>query len=153
MSALDFAAQYGSYLAIPLLLICGSNPRLCCREGNTALHSLIACVDDAKILVALLNMLITAGANIHATDTAGRLVLFYACYFSAKLEDPCAVVNLLLDRGCKTDINQKLGNGSELLVELCGPVTLASLCVIKLLLDNGANPHAKDSQGLTPSSV
>ena len=126
---LMFAAQNGNLEIVKLLLERGANVNAKNEIGSTVLM-----FADQSNNLEIIQLLLGKGANINAEDNNGLNALHYAARYSNSLE----IVKLLLESGVNVNAKSKKGNT---------PLMLAGrnenenyLNIVKLLLDNGANP-------------
>lgn len=89
--------------------------------------------------VAIVRLLLDRGANPNHSDNAGATALMLAISDEAK-------VRLLLDRGARVDVASKLSGRTPLLIACGRP---AAAAVVRLLLEKGADPKARDNKGET----
>jgi ankyrin repeat protein len=89
--------------------------------------------------VAIVRLLLDRGANPNHSDNAGATALIWAIPDEAK-------VRLLLERGARVDVKSKLSGRTPLLIASGRPGAAA---VVRLLLEKGADPKARDNKGET----
>jgi ankyrin repeat protein len=121
-----------------LLIKHGADINLRNNDGWTPL--MVACYYDRLIEAGLL---LQSGADVHCTDSHDRSALFFA----ARSVMSGSLVNLLLNYGADATHRDEL-HRSPLFCMLQSPYTTA----IKILLDAGVNPCARDVFGDTASS-
>jgi len=125
-TALMFAADNGNSALVKLLISKGANVDAKAKDGRTAL--LIAVNGEYFDIV---KALLDKGADVNAQDGKGNTALIRA------------------SQGCAPDAMEAVGEKSERPghAKRC-PKEMKSL--VKTLLDKGANPSAKNSDGFTP---
>jgi len=102
------------------------------RKDENGMTALFCAVEKGNL--ELVDLLLRSGANIHATDSQERSLLFYAVN--------AEVCGKLLKKG--VEIERKDENG---MTALFHAVEKGNLEFVDLLLRSGANIHARDSQG------
>jgi ankyrin repeat protein len=128
--ALDCRGTYSPNTPIAMeLLRYGANPNVLDRDGATPL---MLAVSASVVNRDLVEMLLRHGANVHARDRNGQTVLFYSN------SDP-ALTSRFLGLGVSPHARDADGK-----TPLFAARTTA---VAKLLVDRGADIHAKDSTG------
>ena len=110
------------------------------EDGQTPLIKASYFSNDVEVLQLMLG----AGANISARDDMGRTVLFGAI-FANKLDN----VRFFIQNGAS--VNARLLNDG--LTPLLAACEVASLEIVKLLLDSGAGVNTKDMHGYSPIMV
>jgi ankyrin repeat protein len=142
--ALMNAAMYGSAAAVRLLLARGADPNARNATGATAL--IWAAGDAVKA-----RMLVEAGADVNAQSGPGRTPLMVA----ASVAGNSATVRLLLDKGAKVDVRDRIdpmpvlfsgGGKGTALIEACRTGDLAT---VEMLLEAGADVNATDAKNGT----
>ncbi|KAE9375017.1 ankyrin [Stipitochalara longipes BDJ] len=153
---LHIAARYGNVSHIHWLIRKGANLLATDLEGRTALHCAAANNNDTA--VEILNLLISHGLSVFSKDDAGLTPLhntlywhsgpffpFYANGNVLRVQKFRAKIRLLLKK--KADLNAR---------DCCGNTVLHLACsqnnqfVVRLLLDEGADPDLKDFNGCKP---
>ncbi|GAQ81938.1 hypothetical protein KFL_000950140 [Klebsormidium nitens] len=86
-------------------------------------------------------LLLEAGANVHARDCNGYTALHHATSHHAQLD----LARLLLKHGADPNARNRFGNNA-----LMEPVMLNNFEACKLLYDAGADPDLEDFDGFTP---
>lgn len=91
--------------------------------------------------------LLSRGANLNARDRYGNTALIAAaCECAvATMNDAYDVVELLLEKG--SDVNAHSNDGTTALMNAAGG--FGGSAIVKLLLDHGADPKARDAQRKT----
>lgn len=110
------------------------------EDGQTPLIKASYFSNDVEVLQLMLD----AGANVGARDNMGRTVLF-AAIFANKLDN----VRFFIQNGASVNA-RLLNNGLTPLLAAC---EMASLEIVKLLLDAGAGINTKDTYGYSPIMV
>lgn len=87
-------------------------------------------------------MLIQNGADIHQQSTDGKFPLFLSV--SSKGDK---MLEMLLEKGAKTDINKKINNG---VTPLHSAICISDIKKINILLYHGASINIPDNEGNTP---
>lgn len=133
--ALVHAAQYGDVAVVRRLLEMGANVNAKCGAGFTALHRSLRDTPNREVY----DLLIAAGADIHARDESEETPLAYAAQGTHAPEQPLRneLVRDLLARGAHAE--GEIGTKA-----IAGRVADAGL--VKLLLERGAKP---DEAGLS----
>ncbi len=107
------------------------------KRGWTPLMA--ACIQGSREIVEIL---LRAGACITESDPCGAIALSAACISKTKDRD---VVKMLLCHGA--DPKYVLPNGNTVLHCACDSSVPE---VVKCLIEAGANPHARNTAGMTP---
>jgi ankyrin repeat protein len=130
--ALFQALQKSDGAAVKRLLDGGSDPNARDANGTTALMTavLFAGADSVKLLL-------DRGADVNATNTAGATALMWALPDLAKSR-------LLVAAGANVNARAKNTDRTPLLIAATYP---GSVPVLQLLLDHGADIHAKERRG------
>lgn len=99
----------------------------------------------------IVKFLLRRGSNVNATDKYGNTALIAAaCECAlATMNSAYDVVKALLEKG--SDVNARSQDGTTPLMNAAGGFGDAS--IVKLLLDHGADPMAKDNLGKTALSL
>lgn len=167
-TALVIAAKYGRSQTVQLLIDSGANVNAKTESSETALF--FAAKDDKT--VDIVQLLLDNNTDINATSTFGSPLIV------AAEKGAVAVLQLLLDRGANTEVNDgcdysalhyaakynQVGSAKVLLdnqaaieaLDSAGNTALiiAALVgsgdVVKLLLEKGANIDVKGDKGYTP---
>jgi ankyrin repeat protein len=154
-TALITAAGGGHVDIVKELLAAGASVKAANHEHGTALMA-AALYDDEK----LIKLLLDAGADVNAKDQEGETALFNAVRYGH-----LGVVKLLLDAGADPNISNQLpakspDSGYTPLMYAAkrglaptGPSVQDWLAIVKALLDKGAKPDTRSSQGATALSV
>lgn len=147
---------------LDLVLDCinkGANPNAKSPDGTTFL--MVACMTKQHPLV--IEALIKAGADVHATNESGFTALFGACQPFDDVTKQLAnevlridSINILLQAGA--DINHQTGEGPDpddrFERSYLTPLQLAagpdSVKVVEFMLANGSNPNMSDGLKRTP---
>jgi uncharacterized protein len=137
VTSLMLAAARGNVASLEAILRTGANPEFRNKWGDTALLYAARTGSRDKVL-ALLN----AGASIDAVNQSGQSALWLA--FENDPVEP-DLIALLLGRGAKFDQADTVSRVTPLM----RAAGRGSAACVKLLLSAGANPGAKDSDGLT----
>lgn len=119
-----------------MLLNFGANPRLTTGNGESALT--LACMQENSDIC---ERLIIAKANVNELDLHQRTPLLKA----ARHNSNSKILELLLKHHAKPDIADEEGNTPLHFAAQRGTKDLA-----KFLLDLGANPYMRNSQGFVP---
>lgn len=128
-TVLHYAVQGSSTALVKLLLEKGLDPNVRNEAGCAPLHfaSIYGRADNAEALLA-------KGADPKAVDDVGRQPLHCAAY------------------GMGRRFDYQAGASSEG-KKIVGDMTQGRLRIVKMLLDRGADPNAKDAKGNTPLSL
>jgi len=133
---------------IKRLLDKGANPNTIDEKGWRVL-SQAANLPSTDVV----QLLLTAGANVNATDKDGTTPLMHAACADRRFKETVEAyrlrnLNVLLQNGA--DVNTKNNRG---LSALHYAARLGVPSVNKLLLEAGANPTAKTNDGKTPADM
>jgi hypothetical protein len=143
---LDVCAE-GDDQVVGMLIDGGAHLDITDRRGCTPLHR--ACYNGRGSIVT---MLIDGGAALNVTDIDGYTPLHRACQWGHE-----SVVTMLIDGGA--DINVTNGRGCTPLHAVCSVVVYrnriyeALLEIIRVLILNGADTQARDSQSRLPVEI
>ena len=142
-SQLHIAAEYGLRDIAELLLDHGMDPDIKDRDGSTPLHL------AAFRSLPTIELLLQRGASINAQNHAGQTALHYCvrgCW------EPCdyytETLSCLLKSGISLDITDSVGRTS---LHIAANRGLQS--AVRLMVEKGADRHAKDSEGRTALQV
>jgi ankyrin repeat protein len=119
---------------VKVLLQAGADPNIPGRQGVTALMS---CCYRFDFQPELLQRLLDAGADVHATDERGTTVMDVAVQ-----SETVEMVEMLVAAGA--DVN------AGAVLPLSAASAFEDTVVLQALLTAGADVNAKDSQGHTP---
>lgn len=117
----------------------GADVNLKCESGMTALM-LAMNPNSEKDSLAIATSILDAGADVNANSGGGNTALMEAGH-----KGLTKVVELLLQRGAKLDIQNKYGETALIVSSLEG----AEPGVVKALLEAGANKDLADVDGFT----
>lgn len=138
-SALDMAADRGFRGTVEVLLEHGANVEGSPNRSQTPLHAAAR-----KGHTEVVKLLLEAGADVNATDFQGATPLH-------STSSP-PVVTLLLDHSA--DIHAKTKHSDFPVQHGMTPLALAvqqsNLVLVRLLVERGADPTARNESGLTP---
>jgi ankyrin repeat protein len=140
---LDAAARGGDPDTIRFLIDHGADIGARTKSRYTALYGAASWPDNAANVSLLLD---------HGADPKTRVEIFglaadvFTPVMAAAMRGDAAALKPLLDRGA--DVNVQGGDFGR--TALLMATTTGREDVVKLLLDKGANPHAKDRLGNTP---
>mmetsp|Transcript_38752 Transcript_38752/g.52600 ORF Transcript_38752/g.52600 Transcript_38752/m.52600 type:complete len:143 (-) Transcript_38752:157-585(-) len=124
---------------VKLLLKFGASPRVTTCRGESSLT--LACMQEN---LEICERLIVAAANVNEVDAHKRTPLLKAARHNSKDE----ILQLLLKNGAKPDIADEEGNTPLHFAAIRGTKEVA-----KFLMNLGANPYARNNQGLVPYEV
>ncbi|XP_019727470.1 ankyrin repeat domain-containing protein 50 [Hippocampus comes] len=142
-TALRSAARGGHGEAVRLLLDAGADVDGCDAEGRTALRAAAWGGHEETVLI-----LLDYGAQVNKADRKGRTPLIAAAYMGHR-----EVVEVLLDHKARVDLADRDGRTALSVAALCVPAAAGrrgSGKVASLLLERGANPGHRDTDGMTP---
>jgi Ankyrin repeats (3 copies)/Ankyrin repeat len=142
-SLLHYAAWYGNYSCVELLLGLGINASVPDKHGVTPLHW---CVDDPSFSpdrAKSIQLLVANGASLEEKSEFGDTPLFFACAFGC----PESTEFLLSIGANKSAANN---HGDTPLHIAAHSEKAESACK---LLDNGADLLARNADGITPVDV
>ena len=135
-SALQTASSYNHPEVVKLLIDHGADIEHKDYAGNTALN-----LAAAEGRIETVKLLVEAGANIHTKNSGGWTPLMHAC-----LQGRAETVQFFLEKGANA--NDKAENERNI-TALMLAADAGSVDKIKLLLEFGADPFAKDDVDLT----
>jgi ankyrin repeat protein len=145
MTALMYAARTASFEAISVLISMGSSVRDQDTDGCDALLWLLRCLPCTQTFrhpdyLQSVYLLLESGADVNLRESDGFTPILLT------LRDDCeAVAEALLLHGANpNEVFQSLGTTA--LMEACHQ---GCVKIVKLLLDQGADPLAKDHDGHT----
>jgi ankyrin repeat protein len=144
---LHWAAEFGNIGVVELLLRLGAKATVTDSWGMTPLHAtaqgaLGGCVE---IAMALLN----SGAKVNAVDHGNDTPLIWAARHQS-----LDLVNLLLTRGAKVQVRNRLGNTSlHSAIARPNEDAINSMLIVERLLDAGADINARNENSETPLVV
>lgn len=145
--ALSYAAAAAQPDLVRLLLRRGGNAKTHDREGETALMSAIAGGESPQ-LTQTLALLLDAGADANAQKTSGSHIGLTALMWAATDTHSSDDVRLLLAHGANVNLRQPDG-----WTALMAAAEFGTPEIVRMLLDRGADPTAKNAQGDTPLSL
>ena len=123
-----------------LLLQNGADTETRYGDGTTLLHRQVCCNCLWRV-----QLLLEKGADVEARTTDGRTPLFLAVEYGY-----IEVVKLLIERRANINTRTRSENTPlHVAAKNYGP----SVLLVKLLLEHGANPIAKNDSGLTPKDI
>jgi ankyrin repeat protein len=117
----------------------GKNVNIKNKENVTLLH-----VAAQSGNVEIIKLLLDAGANVNAKDKRGKTPLLMTDVDEEK--DLLEILKLFIAKGVDVNIQYKDENNQTLLMLACDDDNLEA---VKILLEAGANPNLKDSEGET----
>ena len=135
----DAGLVWGHDATVEKLLDLGAAVNVCRKDGATPLH-LAAGLGRCAVVQQLLDK----GADVHLKSANGRTPLHSACEWAH-----ASTVQKLLDNGALVNLGAEFGDTP--LHGAAGKV--ASPVVVHLLLDRGAEVHARNSSGETPEDL
>lgn len=135
-TALHLAADYGHEAVLSSLLKEGANIRARDEHDATPLHRAVARGHESVV-----RRLLEEGADVKARDKGRLTPLLLAAGFES-----AAVVQMLLDKGSEVDDSEGLNRGTALHTA----VIRGNEAIVRVLLENDANPYAKDEYGYIP---
>uniref|UniRef100_A0AC35TT07 ANK_REP_REGION domain-containing protein n=1 Tax=Rhabditophanes sp. KR3021 TaxID=114890 RepID=A0AC35TT07_9BILA len=141
---LHSAALYGQLGATQTLLACQANPNARDDKGQTPLH--LAAEENHAHVVKLFLKMKQNKQVLTAVDSNG-----FTCAHIAAMKGSLGVVKelMLIDKNMVLNAKTKSLDATTLHMA-CGG---GHNDIVKLLLDNGANPEEENSHGMTPLSV
>jgi ankyrin repeat protein len=125
----------GNAASVEALCAAGADPVAVTNSGQTALMLAAGRGDQAAV-----SALIKAGAEVNASSDSGLTALHYAIQSTASAR--MVTVQALLDAGAEAD--EETDDG---LTPLMGAAGAADPELVELLLEHGANVHARTSSG------
>jgi ankyrin repeat protein len=156
-TALHFAAAALRPLVVAALIDAGADANAVNRRGATALH----CACDSRprsrtwnppVQRAVIELLLDAGADIEHKDKAGAAPLHRA----VRARSPEAV-RCLLERGARVDATHGRQRTTALHIDTHSTGASSTKgaraeqqAIMELLLQYGADPHARDANGNPP---
>jgi ankyrin repeat protein len=140
------ACDKGNGSIVTMLIDGGADLNLADGRGCTPLH--LACTAGHE---AVVRILIDGGADLSITESDGWTPLQVACYHGHG-----SLVRMLIDGGADLDVTDE--NGCTALHTACHTCTLRlprwkreeALEIMRVLILNGADTQARDSQGRLP---
>ena len=139
-TSLNLAARHGSIEMIQLLLDLGARVESHDRLGGTPLMRAI----DGKNL-DYVKLILSHGANIHATDQYNRGILHSCAVNRAE-----KILKYLLEHYKDLDINSQGDKGETALLEA---VNVDAPRIVEILLNFGARTDISDKNSLTPYGI
>ncbi|KFY47167.1 hypothetical protein V495_02075 [Pseudogymnoascus sp. VKM F-4514 (FW-929)] len=137
-TVLDWAVMGGSVSMVRFILQSGAEIATTNTIGVSALH--LAAVHAPP---EVLRMLISAGYDVNLGTLNNGYTPLYEAVRSGRLE----AMQVLLAEGA--DVNVELSNG-ETLLHVAAAAWKASVDVVRLLVEKGADTAAQDSRGMAP---
>lgn len=141
-TALHFAAKYGQLVVAQTLLALGANPNAKDDKGQTPLH-LAAENDFPDVVKLFLKMKQNNHAVLTAVDNSG-----FTCAHIAAMKGSLAVVKelMMIDKAMVIQAKTKTLEATTLHMAASG----GHAKIVKILLENGANPEDENANGMTP---
>ena len=122
-------------------------------EDDTPLHEILSAQRlDHAIKMAIVNILLQYGADIHATNARQQTPLHVATFVSSDaMQDDAPIVKALLDLGANPDVQDNRGNTALHNIVLRGHKNLKRQeKVVQMLLNKGASPNRADHKNRVP---
>uniref|UniRef100_A0A915DMQ0 Uncharacterized protein n=1 Tax=Ditylenchus dipsaci TaxID=166011 RepID=A0A915DMQ0_9BILA len=140
-TALHFAAKYGQLAVSQALLALGANPNARDDKGQTPLH-LAAENDYPDVVKLFLKMKQNNRAVLTAVDHNG-----FTCAHIAAMKGSLAVVKelMMIDKAMVIQAKTKTMEATTLHMAAAG----GHAKIVKILLENGANPEDENAYGMT----
>ncbi|PAV85627.1 hypothetical protein WR25_08242 isoform C [Diploscapter pachys] len=140
-TALHFAAKYGQLAVSQTLLALGANPNARDDKGQTPLH-LSAENDYPDVVKLFLKMKQNNRAVLTAIDHNG-----FTCAHIAAMKGSLAVVKelMMIDKAMVIQAKTKTMEATTLHMAAAG----GHANIVKILLENGANPEDENAHGMT----
>uniref|UniRef100_A0A914GWL2 Ion transport domain-containing protein n=1 Tax=Globodera rostochiensis TaxID=31243 RepID=A0A914GWL2_GLORO len=144
-TALHFSAKYGQLVVAQTLLALGANPNARDDKGQTPLH-LAAENDFPDVVKLFLKMKQNNHAVLTAVDHSG-----FTCAHIAAMKGSLAVVKelMMIDKAMVIHAKTKTLEATTLHMAAGG----GHAKIVKILLENGANPEDENANGMTPLSL
>ncbi|KAL3075605.1 hypothetical protein niasHT_034972 [Heterodera trifolii] len=144
-TALHFSAKYGQLVVAQTLLALGANPNARDDKGQTPLH-LAAENDFPDVVKLFLKMKQNNHAVLTAVDHSG-----FTCAHIAAMKGSLAVVKelMMIDKAMVIQAKTKCLEATTLHMAAGG----GHAKIVKILLENGANPEDENANGMTPLSL
>jgi ankyrin repeat protein len=140
-NALMQACTVGHLETAKLLVARKSEVNLSGKEAG-AMPLMLACWKDS---VALVNLLLQSGADVHWQDIEGQTAFERVIRSTLQYPVPIQIVRSLLEAGADREIR---------LLHGCTPLSIAAIkgdpAVLQLLLEKGSQVNAPDEFGVTP---
>ena len=134
------AAVRGDRAAMALLLAHKANPNARNKSATSGILDYLIQTDRSRDVKPLMQMLLTAGAEVNAREASGNTPLHVAVYYDLRDRAQLLLAN-------KANPNAKNQDGET---PLCLAVSKGEKEMAELLLANKADPNERDNRGRTP---